>query len=77
MKPNLIHSTLEPNTHNNNAFTVVVYFDGEATIEQIREVCVEHSLNVDVDDMYFNVNEISTPISRLSGTRRYEVYPTC
>ncbi len=80
VEPQLINSTLEPNTHNKSSSTVTLYFDGEPTLERIREVCktrLTHlALGVDTEDPFFGFEEHPSPLSKRSGLRRYEVYPT-
>jgi hypothetical protein len=78
--PQLVNATLEPNPHNTDGDTVVLYFDGEPTAEQIREVCTTElshlDCGVDVDSEFFSFEERSTPVSERAGLRRYTVYPT-
>lgn len=79
--PKLVHVTLEPNFHNSDGCTVVLYFDGEPDEAQVREVCETQlgSLNLGVDtaDPFFSFEEHPTPVSERASLRRYEVYPTC
>ena len=79
--PELVHVSLEPNTHNTDGCTVTLYFDGEPTLEQVREVCQtklpSFNLGVDTEDPFFEFQEHPTPVSERAGLRRYEVYPTC
>jgi len=76
-----IRASLEPNTKNTNGATVTLYFDGEPTLEQIREICKSKlgsiGLSVDTEDPFFGFEEHPTDVSERAGLRRYEVYPTC
>jgi hypothetical protein len=79
--PHLVHATREPNTHNRDADTVTLYFEGEPTLDQVREICVTQlkrlSLGVDTEDQFFGFEEHPTPVSERAGLHRYEVYPSC
>jgi len=72
--------SLEMNTLNKDGNTVTLYFDGEPTLEQVREACQTElgslPLGVDTKDQYFGFEEHPTPVSERAGLRRYEVYPT-
>jgi hypothetical protein len=77
--PELVHATLEPNTHNTDGSTVVLYFDGVPSKEQVCEVCKTKlsslNLGVDTEDEFFSFEEHSTPVSERAKLHRYEVYP--
>lgn len=79
--PKLIQATLEPNFHNSDGCTVVLYFDGEPDEAQVRQICDEElpkmslNLGVDTSDKFFGFEEHPTPVSELAKPRRYEVYP--
>ena len=78
MKP--IKATLEPNTHNAGACTVVLYFEDEPTTSDVVEACKNDlghlPLGVDTDDEFFKFEEHPTTVSDRGSLRRFEVYPT-
>ncbi len=77
----LIHATLEPNSHNTDGSTVVLYFDEVPSEAEVREVCNNQllglGLGVDTSDEFFGFEEHPTPVSERAKLHRYEVYPTC
>jgi hypothetical protein len=77
--PNLVHATLEPNSHNSDGFTVALYFDGIPDEDLVREVCDNQlssfNFGVDTSDEFFGFEEHPTPVSELAKLRRYECNP--
>jgi hypothetical protein len=77
--PSLAYATLEPNFHNNDGSTVVLYFDGVPSEEQVKQVLRDEAggrpLWVSPDDPEFAFEEHPTPVSERGKLRRYEVYP--
>ena len=75
----LVFATLEPNFHNNDGFTLVLYFDGVPDEEQVKQACRELlgklPLSVDASDPTFGFEEHPTPVSEAAKLRRVEVYP--
>lgn len=78
-EPELVFTTLEPNSHNSDGSTVVLYFDGVPSEAQVRRVCESGlqglNLGVDTADPFFSFEEHSTPVSERAKLHRYEVYP--
>jgi hypothetical protein len=76
----LKHSSIEPNHHNKDGYTLVLYFEGTPTREEVVSVCDglygKHSAgSVDTKDPSFSYEEHPTPVSQAAGLRRYECYP--
>ena len=78
MKPE--QATLEPNFHNSDACTVVLYFNGEPAKDDVVNACktgLDHlALGVDTTDQFFQFEEHETAVSKKAGLRRFEIYPT-
>ena len=76
MKP--ASASLEPNTHNRSATTVVLYFQEKPTREQVVTALGETklALSVDCSDPFFNYEEHPTALSQQAKLFRYECYPT-
>jgi hypothetical protein len=75
----LVHATLEPNSHNTDGSTVVLYFNQAPSEAEVVLACkeLELPLRVDTSDEFFEFEEHATPVSDRANLFRYEVYPTC
>ena len=75
MKP--VHATLEPNSHNTDGSTVVLYFEAEPTWVDVVSALAETTLNgsVNTDDPDFSWEEHPNALSERAGLRRVECYP--
>lgn len=78
MKP--AYATLEPNFHNQDGSTLVLYYHEVPDEAQVKQACDELlgklPLGVDTSDPTFSFEEHPTPVSEASKLHRFEVYPT-
>lgn len=72
----LVHATRETHDLNHDAAALTLYFDGtptDAEVARALERC--QGLCLADEGPGSQVTEVPTPVSRLAGVRRYQVYP--
>lgn len=74
-----VYAKIEPCDENPEGGSLSLYFEGEATRDELVAACKEqrgkHPLSVDLNDPYLELKECPNVLSERANLRRYQANP--